>query len=961
MDVLARENPAYPERYEKLVVFPVDAVVPEAVIVKFWTQASGMNGREARKLLTILDSKQLIRLRGEVPNRHVSMHDLQHDYLRATVKNVETSHRQLIAAYQQETVNGRWHTLPDDGYIHAHLTLHMLYAGDREQIHALLQETDERGENGWYQTLRRHGEISGYLADVRRAWELAKQACESAVQNGKVPVQFSREIRYALHLSSIKGMAVTIPPPLIALCLEYDVLSWPHALSLAEMHIEPRDRALALLSLTPYAPVECREKLLASVVTAAYDTQHGGRIEILSKLAIQNDLPHHLVDKIFEITKNSKGIERSDLLSALASRLGPNELEEAIALAREIEHPVMRVNALSSIAKHLCTNQSSSVVSEMIECIKAMDTSLSKIKALCTISAWWVEAIEQALNVSEQILLEDDLSSVNSNGQAFVALAPHLSEHQLDRALNLLESGALQFENYLMGICALAPRFTDKHRTTVVSSLFAILSAPGSSWIHKAMAKKWQPLLAFYLPPAEREQAIAHNVEKLVDIAGSHNSWPSFADFVEKWPNELALSLLMELPDKCLGLATKAATQITTAAGRAEVLSRIVPRLSHSQQTGILNAELRLFEFNNDKRAQAATIAALFPHLPEAQRSEAAEKAIALEPDKPELISSLAAFLPVKRKETVVISAVNSAKANKDSFAKDSAFGLLSPHIPESEIADAHKEAKKLVANYHYQSLSGLVHRLPKSSMHDAIKEILSAASETAGELPDLFVNSLRKIKKHLNQDEISAVLTIAESLDEHHRTKAWAAIVSYIPIHTLRELHDSALTFNSAYSRAQALCVISPHLPEEERSDAISRAYKTAIELEHLNSRISALHTIASNVEKSILNADLPKILREAMSLTDDDHRAKTLCHLIGIPGLSHSERLSALEEILESSLGLKVKLMIGSNKFRKSLNRSFLLNCICELAEVLEDLGGETLVTETLHAIYDTTSWWP
>jgi hypothetical protein len=728
------------------------------------------------------------------------------------------------------------------------------------------------------------------------------------------------------------------------------------------MHIEPRDRAHALWSITSYAPAEDRDKLLASVFTAANDIKIGwGRLEILSKLASHNDLPHHLVDKIFEITKTCGEIERSGLLSALAPRLGHSELKEAIDLARAIKHPERRVKALSSIAKQLPDNKRSSVVSEMIESVKVMDSSLSKIKALCTISALWVEAVEQALSVSEQILIEDDFSSVNLNGQAFVALAPQLSERQLDKAVSLLESSKLQFDNYLMAICALAPKFTDEHRTTIVSRTFARLSARGSHWMLKKMAKKWKPLLAFYLPRTEREQAIAYNVEELVATAGSNESWLSFPNFVEKWSKKLALSLLMELSDKCLGFATKAATQITHSAGRAEVLSRLVPRLSQSQQLEILKAELRLCEFINDKSAQAATIAALVPHLPEEQRSEVAGKAIALEQDNPELVSSLAAFLPEKRKEAVVISALNSAKANKDFFSKDSALELLSPHIPESKIADVQEEAKKLIAKNYYRSLAALVPRLPKDLIQDAIREILSAAKEIAGELPDHFVSALCKLKKHLNQEQIRVALRIAESLDEGHRTGAWAAIVSHVPTHTLRELYNSALTFNVAEFRAKALCSISPYLPEEERTDALIGAYKAAIELEHLNSRISVLHTISSHVEESRLAAVLSKTLQEAKELTEDERRAKTLCQLIGIPELSHSERLSALEEILESSLGLKVRLIIGGSKVRENLTRAFLLNCICEVADILVDLGGEALATETLHAIYDTTSWWP
>jgi hypothetical protein len=54
-------------------------------------------------------------------------------------------------------VAGLWHTLPDDGCIHAHLVWHLDQTGWVSEVHDLLREQTKGGRNGWY------------LADVMRA------------------------------------------------------------------------------------------------------------------------------------------------------------------------------------------------------------------------------------------------------------------------------------------------------------------------------------------------------------------------------------------------------------------------------------------------------------------------------------------------------------------------------------------------------------------------------------------------------------------------------------------------------------------------------------------------------------------------------------------------------------------------------------------------------------------------
>lgn len=141
VDQLAREDPdgsrRYREHYHELVVFPADSVVPEAAILTLWSHAADVTERGARKLLTILDRRGLVRTTGEAPDRRITMNDLQHDYLRATSGDLRAYHLRLLEAYHAKRADG-WASGPDDGYYFERLPYHLAEAGQRQDLAAFV-------------------------------------------------------------------------------------------------------------------------------------------------------------------------------------------------------------------------------------------------------------------------------------------------------------------------------------------------------------------------------------------------------------------------------------------------------------------------------------------------------------------------------------------------------------------------------------------------------------------------------------------------------------------------------------------------------------------------------------------------------------------------------------------------------------------------------------------------------
>lgn len=102
VDALGRTNPHWEKHYLELAVFQVDEAVPEATIQTLWQHTGGLRERHVRKLLTTLERKALLRVEGEAFHRHIKLHNLHHDYLRAIQGDLTHLHNQLLEAYRQQ-------------------------------------------------------------------------------------------------------------------------------------------------------------------------------------------------------------------------------------------------------------------------------------------------------------------------------------------------------------------------------------------------------------------------------------------------------------------------------------------------------------------------------------------------------------------------------------------------------------------------------------------------------------------------------------------------------------------------------------------------------------------------------------------------------------------------------------------------------------------------------------------
>ena len=168
-----------------LGVLPEDVALTPTLAATLWDT----DVRSARTTLRYLRDKALLLTGVPQPDGTptYALHDLVHDTARRLLTapvepdrpddvpglglTLHDAHAFLLKRYRTRTQGGAWHTLPDDGYIHAHLTWHLEQAGREDELHGLLREETPAGRNGWFEARERLGQVAGYLADLARAGE----------------------------------------------------------------------------------------------------------------------------------------------------------------------------------------------------------------------------------------------------------------------------------------------------------------------------------------------------------------------------------------------------------------------------------------------------------------------------------------------------------------------------------------------------------------------------------------------------------------------------------------------------------------------------------------------------------------------------------------------------------------------------------------------------------------------
>ncbi|MEQ8999137.1 MAG: NB-ARC domain-containing protein [Coleofasciculus sp. B1-GNL1-01] len=927
---LKRLSPDYLQKFAWLGVLPEDATITSAMIVTLWQ----LNQGKAKKTLRDFQARALLFSGSPLADETSTyrLHDLWHDMARHLLTRssaVETdtipglgltlpqAHATLLEHYRAKTENNLWYTLPDDGYIHAHLTWHLEKAGWIDELHKLLQEETAQGYNGWYQACDHLGQLGSYVKDVARAWQLAEEAFESCPSQS-----LGWQYRYALIITSLKSLGEKTPPELIAALVNKQIWTPAQGLAYAQQIPYSGNRAEAIKKLAPHLP----EALLPQALKIAREIQ----VENDRTLAMVY-LATHFSQLLPEALEAVRKMHNEALplypLSLLIPHLPSDLLTLALAEARKIQDPNYRAYALAYLASHL-----PQIRQEALEAVQAIPNEWYRDHFLST-----NPLIDLAPNWSE--ILPEALAAARSLGGSFRA-------HKLSYL-------AINFPQIFPEVLEAIEAIPDENNralalSNIAPDLPSDLLEPAFNVARKIQNQNYQALALSNIAP--RLPDIFSFSEILNMVRALPDEWQSYWDEMqyESYYLRALSNLALHSPDILPAVLEKV---FQTRFSRDDTLCKLIPHLPPN----LLKQALKLTQATQDELSRAYALTHLASYLPELF-PEALKIARLIQDQwsRAKALIHLSSYFPEIREE-----ALTASRLIQNEYSRAMSLGELVPHFPEI-CPEAFEVAQAIPVEYHRAiALEILAPHLPPILLKQAI-EVAQGLHEK-----DARAIALSCLAPYL-PESLPQALDAAINAESRLCTDALCQLIPYLPsnmlIRTLEtarlmqnqcdcvkvlshlacrlpDIFSEALEVTQAIpdenGRALALSYLVPNLPEHRLESALEIA--RAIQDE--NHRVFALRTLASRMPQII-----PQALDSLRLIQDELSRARALSELTPYLKL-FSVNVSLWQEILHILAHLP--------------RHNFLENLV-SLSPILVELGGSEALKETAQAIQDVGRWW-
>ncbi|MCP4542518.1 MAG: apoptotic protease-activating factor 1 like protein [Chloroflexi bacterium] len=908
-------------RFAWLGVLPEDVSLTTAMTSTLWETQT----REARRILRFLQDKALLQRGAPRPDGTPTyrVHDLLHDLARHLLTaspelhqggdlpglglTLPQAHTVLLTRYRAHTIESQWHTLPPDGYVHAHLAWHMEKSEQAQELHALLREENAKGRNGWYEAREGLGQTAGYVQDVERAWQLADTDAD-----------WGLGIRYALVTASINSLAENLPIPLLVKLVQSGVWSPAQGLAYAYQSPDAQQRAEALTKLVPYLPEGLLGEALGEALAATRAIENEeSRVYALAELVplLQGDTENLLREALAVVQNVPKKIElynrssfQAKALVRLAPHLPKDLLKDALAAARTIEDENIQAEALLGLAPYLA------------------EESLG-------------ETLAAVRNIPEVKIDEEHYYHKSSpRAETLVGLAPHLPERLLGEALAMartIEDEASRAE----ALVGLVPRLPEELLGKALVAMRAIENV--------FSRVKVLVSLVSYIPKEVLEEALT-----AIHIDYNENQIEIQAELASLYPEEedldvammLAMALyggyhvvLMELAphlsEDLLKEALTAACAIEDEDSRAEALLGLAPHLPEELLEGALATACAI----EDETSRADALVSMVPHLPERLLAEALTEVLAVEhaienkESWAKALMGLAPYLPEELLGETLVEALVVARTITSEWTQIDILTELASHFPEDERATVLAEALTTVrhiiveVNEFEDGESRRAKKLVELAPH-LPEELLEKALEIAYWSERYQVEMLTGLAPHLSEQLLEEALK-RTYWSEGYRVEMLTGLAPYLPERLLERVLTAVRTIEFKYEgdRAQALVRLVSYLPKGLLEEALAATRVIADQ----RYRAEVLIGLASHLSGELLEQVTSEALAVARIIADNRYRAKVLIGLV--PHLSGelleeatSEALAAASTIADNTGRAEVLMELVPHLSRELLEKA-------------------------------------
>lgn len=521
----------------------------------------------------------------------------------------QQAHTVLVEHYQALTHKRLWHTLEDDGYIHAHLTWHLQAAGRCDEIHILLQEEAESGANGWYEACDRNGYTAFYCRDVDLGWQLAEDQYEQS------PTQaIQLQCRYAMMTVAHHRVVMRLPAPLLGAFVRQQVWTPTQSITYFELIQDSQHQFEVLQGLIPALPTTYHPYIL-SVIQRQSNAAHQAQLLCLLAPLLETRLFPDLLKIIRSLPAD---FYKAIVLREISAHIPTPLLDQTIAIAKTLSPSDEMVAACGIVTRwpqttsiylnQLTSSQTDeieeSVCSELLVAIAPTISNAQKAQVLEVINA-----IDQPSTRATLLLhllpkhpgllsvtfrtvcsIEDERSCAF----ALSKIVPYLSEVEIQLTLNILE----EFEDSL-AYSAVLPAICKHHSAAnITAKLLKIINTlPDELGRGQALAT----LFPHLSPSVQNEvqdqiSAFTNLTAKVLSICQLATAEKSILPTALHWLSQCQDShiqfrgywTLSQHRPKLLPAALTAACQITGIDAQILAFQQLAPQLTHEQIQQVL-------------------------------------------------------------------------------------------------------------------------------------------------------------------------------------------------------------------------------------------------------------------------------------------------------------------------------------------------------------------------------------
>ena len=418
---LKRLNHDQLQQFAWLGVLPEDVNLNSRMAEVLWD----LKPLQAKKVLIMLRNRSFLTdgVATIAEDLTYRVHDLMHDMARSLIEEgilssepvvpLELAHRQFLERYRERASNHRWDGLPNDGYIHRHLTWHLEQANWGDELHALMSMSDTKGRNAWFEACDRLGQPAIFVDDVARGWKIAERGYEGD-RVGAIDLQ----CRYALITATLNSLVENLPIGMMAKFVKHGFWTVEQAWAYVEQMQDEKKISEAIQALAPYLSKSLFQVALLAA-RKLKDEYYGAWV--LSALA---KIDSAYFDVLLSAAREMKDEDsRARVLSVLA-KINPAYFKEALEAARQVKDEGSRARVLKELAK---IKIDSAYFDLLLEVARQIKDEYSRTSVLCALAkidpVYFEEALRAVREIKDEFIRAYVLKELAKIDSAFFAEA----------------------------------------------------------------------------------------------------------------------------------------------------------------------------------------------------------------------------------------------------------------------------------------------------------------------------------------------------------------------------------------------------------------------------------------------------------------------------------------------------------------------------------------------------------